>query len=72
MDPLVTSERELVRPMLAGEEGAFNTFFVDYFPRVGGDAAAAKDFVQATLAKACAANASFAARPRSAVGCVKS
>lgn len=46
--------------MLAGEERAFNTFFDTYFPRVyrfalprlGGDAEAGKEVVQATLVKA--------------------
>lgn len=60
MDSELSSERELVRAMLAGEERAFNSFFTDYFPRVyrfalprlGGDAEAAKDVVQATLVKA--------------------
>src|SRR5688572_1354493 len=28
------SERELVRRMLGGEEGAFDEFFADYFPRL--------------------------------------
>jgi RNA polymerase sigma-70 factor, ECF subfamily len=54
------NERELIRSMLAGDERAFNAFFADYFPRVyrfvlprvGGDADAAKDVVQATLVKA--------------------
>jgi len=46
--------------MLAGEERAFNAFFNEFFPRVyrfvlprlGGDADAAKEVVQATLVKA--------------------
>jgi RNA polymerase sigma-70 factor (ECF subfamily) len=46
--------------MLAGDESAFSAFFADFFPRVyrfvlprvGGDADAAKDVVQATLVKA--------------------
>jgi RNA polymerase sigma-70 factor (ECF subfamily) len=57
---ILANERELVRAMLAGEESAFNAFFADFFPRVyrfvlprvGGDADAAKDVVQATLVKA--------------------
>lgn len=53
-------DRDLVRRMLAGEERAFNAFFDDYFPRVyrfalprlGNDAEAGRDVVQATLVKA--------------------
>lgn len=53
-------DRELVQRMLRGEERAFNAFFEDYFPRVyrfalprlGGDAEAGRDVVQATLVKA--------------------
>lgn len=60
MDEAVTSERELVQAMLAGEERAFNAFFTGYFPRVyrfalprlGNDAEATKEVVQATLIKA--------------------
>lgn len=56
----LTDERELVRRMLAGEERAFSAFFDGYFPRVyrfalprlGGDADASKEVVQATLIKA--------------------
>jgi len=56
----LTSEREQVQAMLAGDERAFNAFFADYFPRVyrfvlprlGGDTEAAKDVVQTTLIKA--------------------
>jgi RNA polymerase sigma-70 factor (ECF subfamily) len=60
VDRDLANERELVQLMLAGNERAFSTFFADYFPRVyrfvlprvGGDAEAAKDVVQATLVKA--------------------
>jgi len=56
----VEQERDLVKAMLAGDERAFNRFFAEYFPRVyrfalprlGGDAEAAKEVVQATLVKA--------------------
>jgi RNA polymerase sigma-70 factor (ECF subfamily) len=51
---------ELVAAMLKGDERAFTTFFDSYFPRVyrfalprlGGDADAAAEVVQATLVKA--------------------
>lgn len=60
MDQDLTHESELVRAMLAGEERAFNAFFETYFPRVhrfalprlGGDAEAAREVVQATMIKA--------------------
>jgi RNA polymerase sigma-70 factor (ECF subfamily) len=60
LDVAVENERELVKAMLAGDERAFNRFFTGYFPRVyrfalprlGGDAEAAKEVVQATLIKA--------------------
>lgn len=60
MSDQVASERDLVRHMLAGEERAFTTFFDTYFPRLyrfalprlGGDAEAAREVVQATLVKA--------------------
>ncbi|HEY5808595.1 MAG TPA: RNA polymerase sigma factor [Povalibacter sp.] len=63
----LTDERELVRRMLAGEERAFSAFFDGYFPRVyrfalprlGGDADASKEVVQATLVKAIRNLASF-------------
>ena len=63
----LTDERELVRRMLAGDERAFGAFFDGYFPRVyrfalprlGGDADASKDVVQATLVKAIRNLASF-------------
>jgi RNA polymerase sigma-70 factor (ECF subfamily) len=56
----VDSERQLVERMLSGDERAFTAFFDDYFPRLyrfalprlGRDADAAKDVVQATLIKA--------------------
>jgi len=55
-----TSERELVRRMLAGHEDAFDQFFGNHFPRLyrfalprlGQDADAAEDVVQVTLCKA--------------------
>jgi RNA polymerase sigma-70 factor (ECF subfamily) len=50
------SERELVRRMLGGDEGAFDEFFADYFPRLFRfavlrlrDSDAAEDIVQASL-----------------------
>jgi RNA polymerase sigma-70 factor (ECF subfamily) len=54
------SDRELVAAMLTGSETAFRTFFDIYFPRIyrfavprlGGDAEAGKEVVQATLVKA--------------------
>ncbi len=60
MDPDVSSETELIRGMLAGEERAFSAFFESYFPRVyrfalprlGGDVEAAKEVVQTTMIKA--------------------
>lgn len=60
LDLELANERDLVRDMLAGEERAFRTFFDSYFPRVyrfavprlGGDAEASKEVVQATLVKA--------------------
>lgn len=49
-------ERELVRRMLGGDEGAFDEFFADYFPRLFRfavlrlrDADAAEDIVQTSL-----------------------
>jgi RNA polymerase sigma-70 factor, ECF subfamily len=55
-----TSERQLIRRMLAGEERAFAAFFESYFsrlyrfalPRLGRDVEAAREVVQATLSKA--------------------
>lgn len=60
MSPNATSDRDLVAALLAGSEPAFRSFFDAYFPRIyrfamprlGGDAEAAKDVVQATLIKA--------------------
>ena len=50
------SERELVRRMLGGDEGAFDEFFADYFPRLFRfavlrlrDQDAAEDLVQNSL-----------------------
>ena len=50
------SERDLVRRMLGGDEGAFDEFFADYFPRLFRfavlrlrDPDAAEDIVQASL-----------------------
>ena len=50
------SERELVRRMLGGDEGAFDEFFADYFPRLFRfavlrlrDQDAAEDLVQTSL-----------------------
>jgi RNA polymerase sigma-70 factor (ECF subfamily) len=49
-------EREMVRRMLGGDEGAFDEFFADYFPRLFRfavlrlrDADAAEDIVQTSL-----------------------
>lgn len=55
-----SSETDLIRQMLAGDERAFNTFFENYFPRVyrfalprlGGDVDAAQEVVQTTMIKA--------------------
>ena len=50
------SERELVRRMLGGDQGAFDEFFADYFPRLFRfallrlrDPDAAEDIVQTSL-----------------------
>jgi RNA polymerase sigma-70 factor (ECF subfamily) len=56
----MTGDKALIRGMLAGDERAFEAFFDAYFarvyrfalPRVNGDVEAARDVVQATLAKA--------------------
>jgi RNA polymerase sigma-70 factor (ECF subfamily) len=56
----LSSDRELIRAMLAGDERAFTAFFDGYFPRVyrfalprlAGDVDACKEVVQATLTKA--------------------
>lgn len=63
----MAGERELVERMLAGDERAFTTFFDAYFarvyrfalPRLGRDAEAARDVVQATLTKAIRGLAGF-------------
>jgi RNA polymerase sigma-70 factor (ECF subfamily) len=55
----MTEEKKLIRRMVAGDERAFEAFFDAYFarvyrfalPRLGGDAEAARDVVQATLTK---------------------
>lgn len=60
MDADLSTDKALIRRMLAGEERAFNTFFQSYFPRVyrfalprlGGDVEATKEVVQATMTKA--------------------
>ena len=60
MDPAVTSDPQLIRRMLAGDERAFEAFFNSYFPRVyrfalprlNGDVDAAREIVQITLEKA--------------------
>lgn len=60
MQAAVTSEQNLVRAMLSGNERAFTEFFDTYFPRLyrfalprlKNDAEAAKEVVQATLIKA--------------------
>ena len=60
MSDVELSERRLVRRLLLGEEEAFEAFFEDYFPRLyrfamarmGRDADAAEEVVQATLCNA--------------------
>lgn len=60
MTDAAAEEQGLVRRMLAGEERAFTAFFEGYFarlyrfalPRLNSDAQAAREVVQATLAKA--------------------
>jgi len=60
VDEAATSDRELVKKMLAGDEDAFGRFFEGYFPRlyrfalprVGQDPDAAEEVVQMTLSKA--------------------
>ncbi|MEZ5562155.1 MAG: RNA polymerase sigma factor [Gammaproteobacteria bacterium] len=60
MTAIVMESTELVAAMLKGDERAFSAFFDSYFPRVyrfalprlGGDADAAAEVVQATLVKA--------------------
>jgi RNA polymerase sigma-70 factor (ECF subfamily) len=60
MEPPVTSDPQLIRRMLAGEERAFEAFFNAYFPRLyrfalprlNGDVDATREIVQQTLGKA--------------------
>ena len=60
MDPAVTSDPQLIRRMLAGDERAFEEFFNAYFPRVyrfalprlNGDVDATREVVQIALGKA--------------------
>jgi RNA polymerase sigma-70 factor (ECF subfamily) len=55
-----TGDKDLVRRMLAGEEGAFDEFFHEYFPRLyrfalnrlGHDAREAEEVAQSTLCRA--------------------
>jgi RNA polymerase sigma-70 factor, ECF subfamily len=63
----MSGDPELIRGMLAGDERAFEAFFNAYFarvyrfalPRLNGDSEAARDVVQATLAKAMRGLAGF-------------
>ena len=69
MNPLNTppTDQALVKSMLAGDEKAFRRFFDTFFPRVyrfalprlGGDADAAKQVVQAAMTKAMRSLATF-------------
>jgi RNA polymerase sigma-70 factor (ECF subfamily) len=60
MEPAVTSDPQLIRRMLAGDERAFEAFFNAYFPRLyrfalprlNGDVDATREIVQNTLGKA--------------------
>ena len=60
MEPAVTSDPQLIRRMLAGDERAFESFFNAYFPRLyrfalprlNGDVEATREIVQVTLGKA--------------------
>ena len=60
MEPPVTSDPQLIRRMLAGDERAFEAFFNAYFPRLyrfalprlNGDVDATREIVQQTLGKA--------------------
>jgi len=60
MEPAVTSDPQLIRRMLAGDERAFEAFFNGYFPRLyrfalprlNGDVDATREIVQVTLGKA--------------------
>lgn len=67
VDQDVSTDRQLIRRMLAGDERAYEAFFNAYFPRVyrfalprlNGDVEATRDVVQATLAKAMRKMADF-------------
>ncbi|WP_218043078.1 RNA polymerase sigma factor [Steroidobacter gossypii] len=67
MSPVYSTDSLLIAAMLKGDEAAFRLFFETYFPRVyrfalprlGGDAEACKEVVQATLIKAMRALAGF-------------
>jgi RNA polymerase sigma-70 factor (ECF subfamily) len=60
MEPAVTSDPQLIRRMLAGDERAFEAFFNAYFPRLyrfalprlNGNVDATREIVQVTLGKA--------------------
>ncbi len=60
MEPAATSDPQLIRRMLAGDERAFDDFFNAYFPRLyrfalprlNGDVDATREIVQVTLGKA--------------------
>ena len=60
MEPAATSDPQLIRRMLAGDERAFEAFFNAYFPRLyrfalprlNGDVEATREIVQVTLGKA--------------------
>jgi RNA polymerase sigma-70 factor (ECF subfamily) len=60
MEPAVTSDPQLIRRMLAGDERAFEAFFNAYFPRLyrfalprlNGDVDVTREIVQVTLGKA--------------------
>ena len=60
MEPEATSDPQLIRRMLAGDERAFEAFFNAYFPRLyrfalprlNGDVDATREIVQVTLGKA--------------------
>ncbi len=60
MEPAATSDPQLIRRMLAGDERAFDAFFNAYFPRLyrfalprlNGDVDATREIVQVTLGKA--------------------
>jgi RNA polymerase sigma-70 factor (ECF subfamily) len=60
MEPALTSDPQLIRRMLAGDERAFESFFNAYFPRLyrfalprlNGDVDATREIVQVALGKA--------------------